>query len=515
MAFCIPKNYGRKIKKIKMMIKKFNIFNLLSTNEDLNDPNLNKLAKGRVRAALASTMSYYNFFADLFFQLTIAEASPNSGIDTMATDGKSILYSPKFVNEVLRNTEEVAFVLIHEVMHNANLHFLRQGDRDHSLWNQATDYAINIQIADMSKEKPEGAASVVNILSVPQNILLDEKYRGMSAEQIYVILETEEKNNPKKPKKGGDGGGPGGDGGGPGGDGGGPGGGPGGDEGGPGGDGGGSIPGKNDLREPGSLTDKKGPTLFEGNDELAKVEDVTDLAREWGKILNDAKSKNQGTGSATLNRWFNKIGKPKVNWKATLIKFMNKCFASNPKYGYFNKRFIGQDDPMYLPGLKFPKDSGFRKIVLCVDTSGSIGDDTLGKFAAEIYGIFGSKKIEEAIIIWCDADIKGIEKIDLKTKSGDSMNEGKFKEILAKHFKAIGGGGTSFIPPFQWIENNMIKKGTVPSFVIYFTDSHGVPPNKFKYQIPKYYDKILWVITEAQEAPDIQWPPDNKLFIDK
>ena len=194
---------------------------------------------------------------------------------------------------------------------------------------------------------------------------------------------------------------------------------------------------------------------------------------------------------------------------------MNKCFSSNPKYGYFNKRFIGQDDPMYLPGLKYPKDSGFRTIVLCIDTSGSIGDEALGKFASEIYGIFGTKKIEEAIIIWCDDSVAGVERINLKTKSGDSMNEGKFKDILAKHFKAKGGGGTSFIPPFQWIEKNLISRGTIPSFVIYFTDSFGTVPDKFKYGIPKYYDKILWVITDTQEAPNIKWPPDNKLFIDK
>jgi len=25
----------------------------------------------------------------------------------------------------------------------------------------------------------------------------------------------------------------------------------------------------------------------------------------------------------------------------------------------------------------------------------------------------------------------------------------------------------------------------------------------------------LWVITDTMEAPHINWPPDNKLFIDK
>ena len=254
------------------MIKKFNVFNLYSINEDLDDPRLNKLAKGKVRAALTSVMAFYNFFADLFFQLNIAEASPGSGIDTMATDGQSILYNPNFVNNVLKNTEEVAFVLIHEVMHNANLHFVRQGDRNHDLWNQAADYAINLQISDMSKETPDNSTSKPDILKVPSNILLDEKYRDLSAEQIYDILEKEQKSKPNKPGQGqgqpgqgqpGQGqpgqGQPG--------------------QGQPGqgqgqpGKGDSSIPGTGDLCAPGSLSDKKGPTLFEGSEDLSTIKE--------------------------------------------------------------------------------------------------------------------------------------------------------------------------------------------------------------------------------------------------
>lgn len=490
------------------MIKKFNTFSLLSTNEDLNDPRLNKQAKGKIRNALTSTISFYNFFADLFFQLNISEASPNSGVDTMATDGMSILYNPDFVNNKLKNVEEVAFVLIHEVMHNANLHFHRQGGRDHELWNYAADYAINLQIYDMSKERPD-------LIQMPSMGLFDEKYRDMSAEQIYEILkEEEDKNGGGQDGEGdGDGDGEGQDGQGQGKSGQGKG------KSKPGkGKGGESVPAPNDIREPGSLSgDKKGPTLFDGSKELEDSDSTEDLAKKWGEILNRAKTQNSGTGSASLDRWFNKIGKPKVNWKSRLIKFMNKCFSNSPKYGYFNKRFLGQDDPIYLPGMKYPKDSGFRKVVLCIDTSGSIDDETLGKFAAEIYGVFNSKKIEEAIIIWCDDDIPtdGIERINLKTKSGSSMNESKFKEILSKHFKPKGGGGTSFIPPFQWIEKNLLSKGTIPSFVIYFTDAQGPAPTQFQYGIKRYYDKVLWVITDTQEAPNIKWPAENKLFIDK
>ena len=439
------------------MLTKFEIFKSLKINEivEQEKSKTNLAASNKVRRCITQIMGYYGFFADLFMQLKIMEAHPRAKIKTMATDGQCIAYNPFFVHQLTE--EQICFVLIHEVMHNANFHFLRMGDRHPKLWNRAADYAINLQIEEMKSE--EGGS----IFDTPPRILLDKKFKVdgsiMSAEQIYNILEKEKPkkpNNTKRPpkpppqpieiypgmkvrlkngKKGvvkeiidgkyiideikeeyqkvveniiylkfnkffemagqgpvcnlptvGDpqifnredfipiqkaGGGC------------------------KGGacqskrtndefetegdnddddsDGGNddsddsddsddddddeyddSVPGAGDIRKPGSLDgDGEAVEGYEGSDELGGKKTAEEIAKEWTDILTNAKSKNAGTGSPSLDRsFFNKIGKPKVNWKNVLRKFMNQCFASDPNYQYFNKRFISGG--LYIPGIKYP-----------------------------------------------------------------------------------------------------------------------------------------------------------------
>ena len=78
-------------------------------------------------------------------------------------------------------------------MHNANFHFLRRGTRKPRRWNRAADFAINIQLDDMSKEK-KGQ----KLLKFPSMGLLNQEYRDMSAEQIYDILVEKDKQKQKE-----------------------------------------------------------------------------------------------------------------------------------------------------------------------------------------------------------------------------------------------------------------------------------------------------------------------------
>ena len=94
----------------------------------------------------------------------------------MATDGERIFWNPKWVATI--EPQEIEAVLIHEALHVVFEHPLRRGNRNHKLWNIACDYAINSYIVYDLR------------LSLPDGGLLDRKYHGMSAEQIYRILDT-------------------------------------------------------------------------------------------------------------------------------------------------------------------------------------------------------------------------------------------------------------------------------------------------------------------------------------
>ncbi|AXC39398.1 UNVERIFIED_ORG: hypothetical protein [Escherichia phage CMSTMSU] len=79
--------------------------------------------------------------------------------------------------------ENLIAVICHEILHCAYDHFLRRGMRDPQRYNRAADYAIN-QILVRDK-----------IGKIQSQWLYDKKYDGMTAEEIYNILEEEDKQD--------------------------------------------------------------------------------------------------------------------------------------------------------------------------------------------------------------------------------------------------------------------------------------------------------------------------------
>jgi predicted metal-dependent peptidase len=115
------------------------------------------------------------FFCHFLFPLKMQEAA----IGTCATDGKSYLFNPEFV-QALTDTE-LDFVTVHEGAHIALRHHLRgQGRTDWDRWNRAVDYAANDLLIKCGwKHLPKG----VLIPGVG-----NELPRGLSAEEYDTLL---------------------------------------------------------------------------------------------------------------------------------------------------------------------------------------------------------------------------------------------------------------------------------------------------------------------------------------
>ena len=132
---------------------------VVNLNEMIVSTKVDNRALTQIRKCFTQIVTNWGFFADLLFQLKIMEV-PKSFCETMCTDGKAIGYCADFVNKLTES--EVTFVIIHEIMHNANFHFNRQGVRNGVVWNYAGDYAINLLINDM--------ASGTNLLKAPNKV---------------------------------------------------------------------------------------------------------------------------------------------------------------------------------------------------------------------------------------------------------------------------------------------------------------------------------------------------------
>jgi predicted metal-dependent peptidase len=137
----------------------------------------------RIQKARTALLLDHPFFGSLLFRLG---GRVSNSIQTMATDGVSLFYNPAFVETL--NAAELAGVLAHEVMHPALQHHTRRGDRDRKRWNIACDYAINPMLLDAG-------------LTLPKDVLIDHRFRGMSAERIYNLIEEQRDQDGQTVKK--------------------------------------------------------------------------------------------------------------------------------------------------------------------------------------------------------------------------------------------------------------------------------------------------------------------------
>ena len=457
----------RKFDDFKFENKDVNKIDGELSKEELTE--LNDAAWKKVRRAILMIVHNHGFFGSLLFGMRIKQAT-DPRIETMATDGLSIMYSPNFVMELTNN--EIIFVLCHEVMHCVLLHFDRGHGKDPELFNIAGDYAINLLLND-------GENSVGDM---PKMGLYDTKYKNWDTEQIYEFLEKDFKDNKKKMQDlidqmldgmGKDVFKP------------------------------GELSGGIDIYGDGKEGKGEGEGSGEGQNELEKASknkqgniSKEQISQTWGEMVRQAASKHQGSGAGNLDRFLRKITKPKVNWKAELKRFVAKIYGKL-RHKIPNRRALGRGDIDW--GLK-KTPSDYTDVVIAIDTSGSIGSDDLDKFASEMDGIFKERSIQKCHIIWCDSQICDVQEFDLR----------KNKFSIEK-LKPCGGLGTSFVPPFDWVQENIVKKGRQPAFMVYFTDAFGESPNRRHYST--FADRVIWIVSNNDDPSNLTF--GKKILIDK
>lgn len=111
--------------------------------------------------------------------------------ETAATDGKSIFFGPKFLDEL--SDSERDFIMMHEILHVVLQHCFRQGDRDNEAFNIACDIVVNSNI--LLSENMDSAAITLQKYGESMHLAPDgrEGYE-YTVEQVYEML-------PSRPKR--------------------------------------------------------------------------------------------------------------------------------------------------------------------------------------------------------------------------------------------------------------------------------------------------------------------------
>lgn len=203
----------------------------------------------------------------------------------------------------------------------------------------------------------------------------------------------------------------------------------------------------------------------------------TDIAHEeaeWKMAVTQAAhiAKQAGNLPDYLKRLVEEILEPVISWRNVLRRFMTERIPDDFSWSRGNRRFLAQG--IYLPSRVDIEHMSV--VVITIDTSGSIGQQELDEFAAEVTAIVADTRPTKTIVIYCDAKIAHIDEF------------GPNDELV---FALHGGGGTDFRPPFTWLDEQQIT----PKAFIYLTDGYGPFPDR----APEF--PVLWCINNKDVKP--------------
>lgn len=455
---------------------------------------------------------------------------------TAVTDSyKNIWFSDKFVGDPSMTVANVAFLLIHELLHK----MLKHGDRNmvanteskeanRNLPNVAQDFIINSIAAqelgtanfptggkdhiDATIDTFWGAVQQSRATKKPLRLMDTGITDEMSAERIMqTLIETmpePDQNGNGDGDNEGEGGGQGGQGG---------------SSGGGGGQGGGNQGGGNqnqddqggngdqnqddqnqdDQNQDDNEQDLDGALdnrlMNDDTSEPPSEPDTGEGASSEDQAAEDARTassvaqaiaanpdKNVGAGSARLNRIAEGMQQPSINPRALLEKYVRRMTSASD-YSYRKPRKIGMDEDMILPTLRSEQ---LGELVVAIDTSGSVGNDELDQYASDIKAVARIMKPAGIRVIYCDSKVAG---------------EQFFKKGHPVKLEPKGGGGTAFRPVFQHMKDESIKA----DLMLYLTDGYSWDFNELADLKPNF--PVIWLHYEGD--PD-RFKPDFGAVVD-
>lgn len=359
---------------------------------------LDKLITARVGLLLR-----HPFFGNLATRLKMVDAS--DWCHTLATDGRNFYFNYGFVNKLTPKDAEFGFA--HEVLHNVFDHMGRRDSRDPMLSNIAADYATNQILKD------ERIGTVPSFIKIFQ----DDKYRGMSYEQIYDdIYEKAEKI---------------------------------------------------DIGSLGELLDEhlddgsgEGGEDGEEVDGSGKGKGRPKLTAEEKKQIRDeikeamvaaAQSAGAGRVPAGVQRMIKDFTEPKMDWRQLLRMNIQSILKSNYSFSRPNRK--SQHSGAILPGMT---NDETIDVSIAIDMSGSISDTMAKDFLSEVKGIM-DEYVDFKLDLWCfDTEVYNYVQF-----TGDTADE-----IMS--YECKGGGGTDFDVNYDFMKN----QGIEPKKFIMFTDGY-------------------------------------------
>lgn len=402
------------------------------------------------------------FIGAVSYQVPVVTKSSSDMRGEIAyTNGLEITLNEDYFQK--RSFEEFVAIIAHEIGHIVFKSMTRRGNRDHLLWNIATDFVINNML--------DTATSGTNYFKFPDTdingnqlkICLDHKYDNMTAEAVYDVLRKEygrQKAGMRSSSSSGNSTTQ--------------------DSGGNKKDGSKGRKTKGKSQKGGGQSNEVGgamggyqsfdPSTGVSNEDTSESCDWSEmeerssqLEEKISEILSKAlitareymRNRDYGKHAGCLMEAVETSLSQQIDWRKLLHRSLRTMGFEKPDYSRPSRRTLVN---LYtgISKFYFPRLRGNRPgdIFICIDTSGSVDSKSLSVFLGEINNCLRGMPNCTVYLYTCDTNLNLV---------------GKYTQKLPKTVEITGRGGTSFEPPF--IEALKIRKRNPNlSTFVYFTD---------------------------------------------
>jgi predicted metal-dependent peptidase len=182
-----------------------------------------------------------------------------------------------------------------------------------------------------------------------------------------------------------------------------------------------------------------------------------------------------GLGTSDLARQAQAALVPKVDWQSLISQFIKSHTRGQDKRTWRRPRgaYLAVDPDMYQPS---PYSVTIPRILICGDTSGSIGGEELSKFLGFMQQLCDEVKPNGADIAWWDTKVCGVDKFE------------KGAINLVRGVRPKGGGGTdpSCLPEYI---SKASTEGTEYCCAVVITDGEFYGERVGQWDIP-----VIWLV---------------------
>ena len=355
------------------------------------------------------------YFGTLATKLTL---QVNNDIESFKSDGITLEYNEDYFATL--ELEELAFVFANGAMHASLAHTHRRNNRSGWLWQMATDIAINDMLLKNGMKMPYGAE-------------YRKRFTGMYAEEIYAELKAD------------------------------------------------ILRDDEDLEYEADNSEDVEPNREENKQEKPQEQPQREQERLEEELLEEIlfaeeaialleREFQKGDAPVSIERFFSLEFEGKIDWRDELKGALDRYFRDDYTLLPPSKKLLYSG--IYLPSTY----SQTFRLVIAVDSSGSVDELLLGEFLSEVNFLMALVSNYQIELLVCDDTIQSHKTF----YSGDRLE-----------VELQGGGGTDFRPVFTFVENNFDDV----KLLLYFTDLEGIFPKEY----PSYETK--WVSKSQVEPP--------------